>query len=115
MKQMLADVESLNRLNAELDGVGALTRQKAFHCFTLSDATGATAERTIHEKSQSVSALSQDHSTMSERNRATLLKLCDLHPEFLSVSAIRSRVEQVAARTGISSQKRLAVWSIRLK
>lgn len=50
----------------------------------------------------------QDRSNMSERSRATLLKLCDLHPEFLSVSAVRFRVAEIAARSGISSQKRLA-------
>lgn len=86
IQQLLDDVQTLHSLKGELDSI----------------------QGTVREKNDSFVALHASKG-LAEKNRAVLLKLCDLHPEFLSVSAVSSRSKDIALRCGIVSGKRPAV------
>ena len=67
--QDLETVDSLNTLRHEVESIGNQVREK---------------QETIH-------ALLESHG-LPERQQTTLMKLCSLHAEFLSLSAVQSRL-----------------------
>lgn len=53
------------------------------------------------EKNESLSMIVEaDTKAISENRKKTLLKLCDLHPEFLSIAAVSGQIKEVLKRNG---------------